>query len=95
MNRQAEKWLLSSIALTCYEIVGYILGRPSETIRGDLHLFDDLCADSLDMVEIESALSEHFAVTLSVQDLPGIETIDDLCRLVERSIISKTVTNTK
>lgn len=48
------------------------------------HLFDDLDADSLDVVEVCMALEDHFKVSLPDTVTDRVNTLEDLIREVTR-----------
>ena len=49
--------------------------------------FEDLCADSLDIVELSMALEEEFGVEeLAEEELSNISTVADLVRYLNRKL---------
>ena len=45
--------------------------------------FEDLGADSLDIVELSMALEEEFGVTIADEELPNMKTVGDLVKYLE------------
>ena len=45
--------------------------------------FEDLNADSLDIVELTMALEEEFGVTIADEELPNMKTVGDLVKYLE------------
>ena len=45
--------------------------------------FEDLGADSLDVVELTMALEEEFGVTIADEELPNMKTVGDLVKYLE------------
>lgn len=64
-------------------LLAYKLGWQLKDIHEEQHLVNELYVDSLDLVEIEIGISETFNVQLSENDLLAVETVADLCHLVE------------
>lgn len=73
------------------EVVSEILGVGKDEIKRSSHLANDLGADSLDMVELVTALEEEFAKELDEAGMNGIpdqdteemETVQDICSYIE------------
>lgn len=47
------------------EVIAEALGRPRDTVRIDSNLFDDLGADSLDLLDIVFALENQFEIEIT------------------------------
>ncbi len=60
------------------------LGIPSEEIRTDAKLIDELGMDSLDAVELAIAAEREFEVEISDEQVAKLETVADIMGLVQR-----------
>jgi acyl carrier protein len=60
------------------------LGIPSEEIRTDAKLVDELGMDSLDAVELAIATEREFSVEISDEQVAKLETVADIMGLVQR-----------
>ena len=64
------------------EQVCFIIAEKLRLDAGEVphtaHLRDDLCADSLDIVEIIMALAETFNINICTDDFQTINTINDI-----------------
>ena len=56
---------------------------PDE-ITGETDFYEDLSADSLDMVEIIMSLEEHFDISIEMED--KINTVKELADLVDEKV---------
>ena len=57
-----------------------------ESLSRDTNFMDDLCADSLDVVELSMTIEEEIGLgEISEDELKSIETIGDLVDYVERA----------
>ena len=57
-------------------------GVEADTITMET-TFEDLGADSLDIVELSMALEEAFGVGISDEDLPNIKTVNDILEYIQ------------
>lgn len=57
-----------------------------EEVTLDTNLMKDLSADSLDAVEIISAIEEEYDLEISDEDAETFQTVGDLVRYVEENI---------
>ena len=48
--------------------------------------FEDLGADSLDVVELMMSLEEEFSISADEEDLTEIKTVGDVVKLIEENI---------
>ena len=71
---------------TVRELLAHQLEVDPETITPDTDIFDDLGADSLDVVELSMTIEDEFGLgEISEDDLKAIKTIGDLVDYVERA----------
>jgi acyl carrier protein len=61
-------------------------------VTPEAHLFDDLGADSLDLVELVMALEERFDVELSDEDTEKYRNLGNLAELIDRMAGSQVAT---
>ncbi|ETT01153.1 putative acyl carrier protein IacP [Providencia alcalifaciens PAL-3] len=52
-------------------------------------MVEDLYADSLDLIDIYTALSDKYNLDIKVFDIPGIETFGDICNIIEKKSTDK------
>ena len=64
-------------------IVASKLGITEEEITPEKNLTNDLGADSLDVVELSMELEREFNLKFEDTDTEKIQTVDDLCKLIE------------
>ena len=64
-------------------IVASKLGITEDEITPDKNLTNDLGADSLDVVELSMELEREFNLKFEDTDTEKIQTVDDLCKLIE------------
>ena len=60
------------------------LKLDEDEITPEKHLFNDLGADSLDIVEVSMMLEREFNVKFAESDTVKIQTVGDLYELVEK-----------
>ncbi len=48
--------------------------------------FEDLGADSLDLVELMMSLEEEYSISAAEEDLTGIKTVGDVVKIMEENI---------
>lgn len=70
---------------TFQELAVEVTERKLPTLSGDSVIMK-LGIDSLQMLEIVSAMERRFKVTLPDDQLVGIQTIDDLVKLIQRRL---------
>jgi acyl carrier protein len=72
------------------EIIADRIGKKKEDIAGDAVLNEDLGLDQLDMIELQMALEEEFALAIpdEVVEQKFIE-VDDVVRYVEEETAKK------
>ena len=68
------------------DIVVSQLCCDAESVTEDSALFDDLGADSLDIVEILMAVEENFEITIPDEQIPNLKTVKDIISYVEANM---------
>ncbi|MBE7017440.1 MAG: acyl carrier protein [Ruminococcaceae bacterium] len=72
---------------TIRAIIAEQFGLPAEEITMDTDIFEDLNADSLDLVELSIAIEDEYSLDeMGEDDVKGIRTVSDLVDFVARSI---------
>ena len=69
-------------------IIALIAGQfqiDEDVVNENTNFADDLGADSMDMVELISAVEDSFEIEIPDEDIPDICTVRDLCEYVERT----------
>jgi len=54
-------------------------------VNGADRFMEDLGAESVDLVNIIAAAETAFDVTFDEDHLPGVRTVNDLCRLIDQA----------
>ena len=62
------------------------LNVSENEVTPEKHLFNDLGADSLDVVELLMILEREFNIKLSEDDAANIKTVGDLYAMIEKYI---------
>ena len=65
------------------DIIANQLGIDPEKIQPETKLVDDLKTDSLDIVELIMDLEQEFDMEIPDEDLPKIQSVDDIIRYLE------------
>ncbi len=65
------------------EIIIDTLNFEGEEIKPESDFFQDLQADSLDVVELMMALEENFGVTIPDEELPNLRTVDSVVKYID------------
>lgn len=65
------------------DIITAQLSCDAELINEDSALFEDLGADSLDLVEILMAVEENFSVSIPDEDMPEFKTVADILAYID------------
>ncbi len=58
----------------------------AEDVTMDAHLFDDLDADSLSLMQVVVAIEGEYSVRLSDDEIPTIQTVADAIRILESKL---------
>lgn len=64
-------------------IVSEQLHADTDLVDEDADIFEDLGADSLDVVEILMAVEESFGITIPEEDVTDIRTVRELAEYIE------------
>ncbi len=67
-------------------IVAEQLGVDLSEVTPEASIFDDLGADSLDVVELVMTLEDEFDIEVPDEDVEGMRTIGDVERYVEARV---------
>ena len=62
------------------------LNVSENEVTPEKHLINDLCADSLDVVELLMILEREFNIKLSEDDTANVKTVGDLYDMIEKNI---------
>ena len=76
------------------EIKGILIRQLAvkpEMIKSESKLIDDLGADSLDAMEIITALEEQFGIAIPDEEATEIKTVGEIINLVNQKILEKAV----
>ena len=65
------------------------LNVSESEVTPEKHLFNDLGADSLDVVELLMILEREFNVKFSENDTANVKTVDDLYAMIEKYLYKK------
>ncbi len=63
-------------------LIGLQLGRP--TVNPEDRLYEDLGAESMDLVNLAVAIEDRFQVFIPEEDLADLRTVQDVYRLLHR-----------
>ena len=67
-------------------VLGASLGADLGRIRPTSRLVDDLCADSLELLDMVMMLNDEFGIEIGVEDIVGIRTVADVEAAVARRL---------
>ena len=59
------------------------LDLDEEQVTEDSEVIDDLCADSLDIVDLVMTLEEEFDTEIPDEDIENLRTVGDIVKYVE------------
>lgn len=76
-----REWAMAVVT----DAVGFVLELDAADIPLDADLYDDLAADSLQLVEIAARLEEHLAAPVEAEDWRTLSTVRDAVDLLARS----------
>ena len=72
------------ISLEVNKIFAELFELPSEKLRAESHLFNDLGLDSLDAIDMAIRFKRDFNLQATSEDMKSIQTLGDIYALVER-----------
>jgi acyl carrier protein len=75
----AEKTIVELVQ----QIIVEQLGVPPERVTPEANLINDLCADSLDYVELALAFEEEFDIEVPDDEMEKIRTVADAVKYIE------------
>jgi len=70
-------------------IIAELLDERRENVCDDTNIEVDLCADSMDKIEVMVALEEAFGIEIVDEEADGLVTVGDVVRCVERKVRQK------
>ena len=73
---------------TLKKVVTRVTRKP-EAAFSSATTFEDLDADSLDMVQILVALEDTYDIEIQEEDLQGVKTMGDFISYIERKVAEK------
>ena len=68
------------------DIVSEHLNKPKDSLTAEMHIVNDLGADSLDAVEIVMDIEDAFDLSIPEEDAEKIQTIANAVDYVEKAI---------
>lgn len=71
------------------EIIVNLTGIPEQIVKPEASLEDDLCLDSLDMIEIVMAAEDEFGTVVEDDVLEQIKTVQDAVSAIDASLSEK------
>lgn len=71
------------------DIVAEHLNKSKESLTTEMHIVNDLGADSLDAVEIVMDIEDAFDLSIPEEDAEKIQTIGDAVEYVEKAVEQK------
>ena len=71
------------------QMIAKELAIDEEEVVSEVHLQDDLGADSLALLDLSEALSKQYKIEITGDDLIDIENVGALVTLIETKIASK------
>lgn len=71
------------------DIVSEHLNKPKDGLTEEMHIVNDLGADSLDAVEIVMDIEDAFDLSIPEEDAEKIQTIADAVAYVEKAVSEK------
>jgi acyl carrier protein len=77
---QSHDEVLQRIRTTLVEL----FELPSERIKPDARLFEDLEIDSIDVVDLMDEVQRHTGRKVSVEDFRSVRTVGDLAGVMQR-----------
>lgn len=76
----------AEIAAKIFEIVSEKMDKPKDEITEEMHIINDLGADSLDQVELMMDIEDKFDLHIPEEDAEKIQTIKDAIDYVQSHV---------
>jgi acyl carrier protein len=92
-ERNSGMDLESPVGKQIREVLATSLRRDASTIKPEHHLRDDLGLDSLMTFELLYDLEKAFDLEIPNDDLPGLQTLDDVVKYIEGRVSPDTKTS--
>jgi len=92
-ERKSGMALESPVGKQIREVLATSLRRDASTIKPEHHLRDDLGLDSLMTFELLYDLEKAFDLEIPNDDLPGLQTLDDVVKYIEGRVSPDTKTS--
>lgn len=68
---------------TLKKVTATILGMDVNEIEPEMNFFTDLGADSLDLYQIVMGIEDELNISISVESLEGLQTVQEALKLIE------------
>jgi len=68
------------------DMLAFQLDIDKSEIKSETDIFDDLGADSLDIVELLSALEEEYGIVITDESVNEVRTVKDIADFIEMLI---------
>lgn len=65
-----------------YNIISYTFSVDINDINDDLYLYENLCCDSLDVIDLAMELEDVFDINIQDSDLNKFKTVGDIVRYI-------------
>ena len=82
--RETNKQVMATIQDKAKAFIATKLNVNESEVTPEKHLFNDLGADSLDVVELLMILEREFNVKFSENDTANVKTVGDLYDMIEK-----------
>ena len=89
MGGLAWECVVTDIGTEVRDILAFHLGADGSRLTDDTRLFEDLGADSLDVIEIVMSCEERFGVEIPNRAATGLATVGDAVRCVEAQVAAQ------
>jgi acyl carrier protein len=66
------------------DIVYDVLGYEPDEVKPDSHFVEDLCADSLDAIEIVMDVEDRFDIEIDDDEMDNLQTVKDMIDCINR-----------
>lgn len=65
-----------------YNVISYMFSVDINDINDDLYLYENLCCDSLDVIDLAMELEDVFDINIQDSDLNKFKTVGDIVRYI-------------